>query len=45
MVIHACESQIFIGLRPERLPQPIASRGHIHFAARNLFEQILELFV
>ena len=45
MVIDARETQVLERPSPQRLDQTIARSGRIHLAARDLFEQILKLFV
>ena len=44
-MIDASESQIFVRLRTQRVDKTLASRRGIEIAARDLFEEILELFV
>jgi len=45
MMIDASESQIFVRSRTQRLDETLACFRGIEIAARDSFEEILELFV
>lgn len=45
MMVDACEPEILERTGPKRLQEAMSRRIDIEFAARDLFEEIVELFV